>query len=254
MRRGDERGQTTVLIVGFAVVLMMAVALVVNASAAYLQRQSLDSLADGAALVAADAGAEGDDVYAGGLGEDRLALLEATAREAVDDYLARTGAPRTVPRLGPHRAGRPGHAQRPGADQRTARAAADHPGRTADGDRRRRGRSRGHPGVTEGGSVRGSLLHHAFVTGVSIWRCRVGTRGERAARSPPSRRPVLLLCPHLLPPVALAQDEAPDHPAWSGRGGHAHRARCETATVAAVGAAAVTPGVILRGSPCRRGT
>ena len=94
MRSGDERGQTTVLIVGFAVVLMMAVALVVNVSAAYLQRQSLDNLADGAALVAADAGAEGDDVYAGGLGEDRLALLEATAREAVDDYLVADRRPR----------------------------------------------------------------------------------------------------------------------------------------------------------------
>ncbi len=99
MRSGDERGQTTVLIVGFAVVLMMAVALVVNVSAAYLQRQSLDNLADGAALVAADAGAAGDDVYAGGLGEDRLALLEATAREAVDDYLVRTGARAQYPGL-----------------------------------------------------------------------------------------------------------------------------------------------------------
>ena len=99
MRRRDERGQTTVLIVGLAVVLMMAVALVVNVSAAYLQRQSLDNLADGAALVAADAGAEGDDVYAGGLGEDRLALLEATAREAVDDYLVRTGARGQYPGL-----------------------------------------------------------------------------------------------------------------------------------------------------------
>ncbi len=99
MRSGDERGQTTVLIVGFAVVLMMAVALVVNVSAAYLQRQSLDNLADGAALVAADAGAAGDDVYAGGLGEDRLALLEATAREAVDDYLVSTGARAQYPGL-----------------------------------------------------------------------------------------------------------------------------------------------------------
>ncbi len=99
MRSGDERGQTTVLIVGFAVVLMMAVALVVNVSAAYLQRQSLDNLADGAALVAADAGAAGDDVYAGGLDEDRLALLEATAREAVDDYLVRTGAQAQYPGL-----------------------------------------------------------------------------------------------------------------------------------------------------------
>ena len=99
MTSRDERGQTTVLIVGFAVVLMMGVALVVNVSAAYLQRQGLDNLADGAALVAADAGAASDDVYAGGLGEDRLALLEATAREAVDDYLASTGAGSQYPGL-----------------------------------------------------------------------------------------------------------------------------------------------------------
>ena len=46
----DESGQTTVMIVGFAVVLMTAVGMVVNVSAAYLQRQSLDNLADGAAL------------------------------------------------------------------------------------------------------------------------------------------------------------------------------------------------------------
>jgi len=94
-----ERGQTTVLIVGFAVVLMMAVAMVVNVSSAYLRRQSLDNLADGAALVAADAGAEGDDVYAGGLAEDRLELFETTAREAVDDYLTQTDARATYPGL-----------------------------------------------------------------------------------------------------------------------------------------------------------
>jgi hypothetical protein len=97
--RGDQRGQTTVLIVGFAVVLMMAVAMVVNVSAAYLQRQSLDNLADGAALMAADAGAEGDDVYSGGLDDDRLELLAAAARRAVDDYLASTGAARDYPGL-----------------------------------------------------------------------------------------------------------------------------------------------------------
>lgn len=96
----DERGQTTVLIVGFAVVLMMAVAVVVDVSAAYLQRQGLDNLADGAALVGADAGAQGEDVYDGGLGEDRLALFEAEARQAVDDYLAQTGARRAYPGLG----------------------------------------------------------------------------------------------------------------------------------------------------------
>ena len=43
--RRDERGQASVLIIGFAVVLAMVVALVVDSSAAYLQRQGLDSLA-----------------------------------------------------------------------------------------------------------------------------------------------------------------------------------------------------------------
>jgi len=102
MRSPDERreqGQATVLIVGFAVVLMMAVAMVVNVSSAYLRRQSLDNLADGAALVAADAGAEGDDVYAGGLAEDRLDLFETTAREAVDEYLTQTNARAMYPGL-----------------------------------------------------------------------------------------------------------------------------------------------------------
>ena len=47
-----------------------------------------------AALVAADAGAEGDDVYAGGLDDNRLELLAAAARRPVADYLAGTGAAR----------------------------------------------------------------------------------------------------------------------------------------------------------------
>ena len=95
----DERGQTSLLIIGFCVVLVLTIAMVVNASAAYLQRQGLDSVAEGAALVGADAGAEGTDVYSGGLDEERLALFERTAREAVDDYLASTGAGTTYPGL-----------------------------------------------------------------------------------------------------------------------------------------------------------
>ena len=50
----DERGQTSVLIIGFAFVLLLMVGVVVDASAAYLQRQGLDTLADGAALAGAD--------------------------------------------------------------------------------------------------------------------------------------------------------------------------------------------------------
>ena len=67
--RDEERGQATVLIIGFAVVLAMAVAMVVDASAAYLQRQGLDTLADGAALRGADLGATGEEVYTGGVPE-----------------------------------------------------------------------------------------------------------------------------------------------------------------------------------------
>ena len=47
------------MIIGFALVLAMLVALVTDASAAYLRRQGLDTLADGAALRGADLGATG---------------------------------------------------------------------------------------------------------------------------------------------------------------------------------------------------
>ena len=66
MRR--EGGTASLLIVGFAIVAIMMVGVVVDASAAYLRRSGLDSLADGAALAAAD-GIQGRQVYEGGLGE-----------------------------------------------------------------------------------------------------------------------------------------------------------------------------------------
>lgn len=90
--RTDERGQTSVIIIGFAVVVLFLVVVVVDAGAAYLKRQSLDSLADGAALYGADAAAEGRDVYSGGLGHDDLDLSAGVARAAVHDYLRTTGA------------------------------------------------------------------------------------------------------------------------------------------------------------------
>jgi uncharacterized membrane protein len=80
-----------VLIVGLAVVLLMMAAVVTDASAAYLQRQGLDTLADGAALTAADAGASGHETYDEGLGAD-LHLDEAVARSAALTYLQRVGA------------------------------------------------------------------------------------------------------------------------------------------------------------------
>lgn len=95
MRCRDERGSTIPLMIGLAAVLLMGIALVINASAAYMQRQSLDTLADGAALRAADLGAAG--VYDGGLGADRLLQEEGAARKVALAYLASIGADKTYP-------------------------------------------------------------------------------------------------------------------------------------------------------------
>ena len=95
MRRSDEQGQVTLLVIGFAAILVMAIVMVVDASAAYLQRQGLDNLADGAALHGADLGSAG--VYAEGLPEDRLLQQSDAVREAVRDYLRAAGADRRFP-------------------------------------------------------------------------------------------------------------------------------------------------------------
>jgi Flp pilus assembly protein TadG len=98
-RRRDERGQSTVLIVGLAVVLAMLVAVVVDASAAYLQRQGLDTIADGAALRGADLGASGEETYTTGVPEEDLRLTPAAVRTAVHAYLADVGAYAAYPGL-----------------------------------------------------------------------------------------------------------------------------------------------------------
>lgn len=95
----DEAGQATITIIGFAVVLAMAVALVTDASAAYLRRSGLDTLADGAALRGADLGATGQETYLAGVPADRLALTAAVARSSVRAYLVEVGAFRRYPGL-----------------------------------------------------------------------------------------------------------------------------------------------------------
>lgn len=101
MSRSDERGQTTVLIVGLTAVLLMAVALVVDVTAAYLQRQGLASVADGAALAAADAGSRNDPrLYGEGIGaRERLVQQRELARAAVAEHVRATGAGRAFPGL-----------------------------------------------------------------------------------------------------------------------------------------------------------
>ena len=95
----DERGQASVLIVGFAGLLAMIIALVVDSSSAYLQRQGLDTLADGAALHGADLGATGEDVYQGGVPDQTLALTPGRAQAAVGAYLKGAGAYARYPGL-----------------------------------------------------------------------------------------------------------------------------------------------------------
>ncbi len=90
----DESGQVSLLIIVFAVVLLMAIAAVVDVTAAYLQRQALITIADGAALAGADAGSANEQsLYADGIGDaTRLEQQRTAARTAVADFLRSTGA------------------------------------------------------------------------------------------------------------------------------------------------------------------
>lgn len=93
----DESGSITPMIIGFAAILLVLVAVVVDASAAYLQRQGLTTLADGAALQGADLGSVG--VYAEGIPEERLLQTVPQVRDAVDAHLRAVGAHQTYPGL-----------------------------------------------------------------------------------------------------------------------------------------------------------
>lgn len=83
----DESGQTTILIIGFAVILGLAVAVIVNASNVFLHRRSLMSWADGAVTAAAQQVAHAE-LYSGAPAAT-LPLSETAARQAVTDYAGR---------------------------------------------------------------------------------------------------------------------------------------------------------------------
>jgi Flp pilus assembly protein TadG len=86
-RRGrDERGQLTLLVVGFFIVVLLLVAVVVDISKAFLVRRDLAQLADGAAL----AGTRGvSSSVREGTVADNIELSEEAARNEVAKYLAR---------------------------------------------------------------------------------------------------------------------------------------------------------------------
>ncbi|GAA3652967.1 hypothetical protein GCM10022237_11070 [Nocardioides ginsengisoli] len=94
-----DRGSATPLVLAFAAIVLVLVAVVVDASAAYLARERLDALADGAALQGADLGAQGSAAYVGGLTHGPLPVSRAEAERAVRAYLRDTGALRAHPGL-----------------------------------------------------------------------------------------------------------------------------------------------------------
>ena len=82
----DDRGSALILGVGMVAVCLLAVVVLVDASAAFLQRRELVSLADAAAL----AGAQGIDLaayYADGAGP-ATRLDPSTVTRRVHDFLA----------------------------------------------------------------------------------------------------------------------------------------------------------------------
>ena len=92
-----EAGQTAVLIIGFTLVVAMMVVVVVDATAAFLRHQHLSTLADGAALAAAD-GIAGEHVYTSGLPE-RPVVDPRAASTLAAEHIAATGAGQAYPGL-----------------------------------------------------------------------------------------------------------------------------------------------------------
>lgn len=81
-----EAGTITVMTIGFLLFLGLLTVVVVNSSAAFLQRQRLDNLADGAARSAAD-GLSRDVFYR----EGAVTLDGSQARRLVGDYVGGPG-------------------------------------------------------------------------------------------------------------------------------------------------------------------
>jgi uncharacterized membrane protein len=87
--RNDD-GQVAVLIIGFVMLSLLILTVVMAASAVYVERKKLLSVADGASLAAADTFALAD--VQGSAGAPVPTLSDGTVHSAVQRYLAATGA------------------------------------------------------------------------------------------------------------------------------------------------------------------
>lgn len=87
MRGRNQHGTVTVMSIGFLILLGLLTVVVVNSSAAFLQRQELSNVADGAALQATD----GLDEAAFYL-HRKVALDESAVRTLIEADLSGSGA------------------------------------------------------------------------------------------------------------------------------------------------------------------
>lgn len=87
--RDAERGSVTPLIIGFAIILIMLMTVVVDASKVFLYKRDLAAAADGAALAAADGISEAA-IYQGGIGDD-IELSQELAEQKVRHYVHANG-------------------------------------------------------------------------------------------------------------------------------------------------------------------
>lgn len=90
VRGRDDSGSVLLLVIGFAGILLVLVAVVVDVSAVVLAKRAAASVADGAAISAAQS-LDLETVYAVGLG-DQLPLDVDLARTRVARYAAQVGA------------------------------------------------------------------------------------------------------------------------------------------------------------------
>lgn len=88
-RTRDERGQLTLLIIGFTAIVLILLAVVTDVSKAFLVRRDLSQLADGAAL-AGTRGISGT-VVEGTVGSGGVDLSLAAADREVDAYMSSVG-------------------------------------------------------------------------------------------------------------------------------------------------------------------
>ncbi|HUS23155.1 MAG TPA: pilus assembly protein TadG-related protein [Aeromicrobium sp.] len=83
MTARGERGSITVMSIGFLLLISALTVVVVNASAAFLQRQELNNLADGTALAAAD-GLDAAAFYE----RREVSLSKSDVRSLVEQHIA----------------------------------------------------------------------------------------------------------------------------------------------------------------------